>query len=123
DAARRLDAEGWQVVTRSGRERTEIDAVGWARQVETLGAGEILLTSWDRDGTGDGYDLALLRAVSSASTLPVIASGGAAGSEHMVDAFNAGADAVLAASIFHDQHTTIGAVKASLSQSGMEVRL
>ena len=88
-----------------------------------LGAGEILLTSWDRDGTGDGYDLELLRRVTSAVGVPVIASGGADSAEHMAEALLAGADAVLAASILHDGHTTVGAIKKRLAALGAEVRL
>ncbi len=113
---------GWEVVVRSGRERTGSDAVIWARRACELGAGEILLTSWDRDGTGDGYDLELIAAVRAAVTVPIIASGGAAGPEHMVDALRAGADAVLAASIFHDGLTTVPALKAQLARLGAEVR-
>ncbi|MCB9779072.1 MAG: imidazole glycerol phosphate synthase subunit HisF [Alphaproteobacteria bacterium] len=115
DAARRQDGDGWEVVVRSGKERTGIDAIAWAQQAEQLGAGEILLTSWDRDGTGEGYDLPLLAAIRAAVSVPVIASGGAAGPGHLSDALDAGADAVLAASIFHDGHTTVGAVKAALA--------
>ncbi|MEM1422374.1 MAG: imidazole glycerol phosphate synthase subunit HisF [Planctomycetota bacterium] len=112
----------WEVVTRSGTHRTGIDAVGWAREGERLGAGEVLLTSWDRDGTRSGYDLALLRAVSGAVRLPVIASGGADSAGHMVEALRAGADAVLAASIFHERDMTVGALKAELARSGVRVR-
>ena len=114
--------EGWEVVTRSGRNRTGIDAVAWAMEAERLGAGEILLTSWDRDGTGDGYDLELLAAMSASVRMPIIASGGAADARHMGEAFGAGADAVLAASIFHDEQTTVADVKRELSASGVEVR-
>ncbi|MEO0629832.1 MAG: HisA/HisF-related TIM barrel protein, partial [Planctomycetota bacterium] len=123
DAAARGTRSGWEVVTRSGQHRTGLDAVSWTSEAERLGAGEILLTSWDRDGTGDGYDLDLLRAVSSATALPIIASGGACGPSHMIDAFSAGADAVLAASIFHDGVLSVGTVKQALAQAGMEVRL
>ncbi|GAB4549266.1 MAG: imidazole glycerol phosphate synthase subunit HisF [Phycisphaerales bacterium] len=121
DAAARADGS-WEVVTRSGTHRTGIDAVEWAREGERRGAGEILLTSWDRDGTRSGYDLALLGAVSGAVRLPVIASGGADSAEHMVEALGAGADAVLAASIFHEQDITVGALKAMLSVRGVVVR-
>ncbi|MEL6497099.1 MAG: imidazole glycerol phosphate synthase subunit HisF [Planctomycetota bacterium] len=123
DAARRPDSEGWEVVTRSGTTRTGIDAIAWAADAERLGAGEVLLTSWDRDGTGEGYDLDLLRATSAATRLPIIASGGASGAPHMLDAFNAGADAVLAASIFHDAVTSVADIKAQLARAGTEVRL
>ncbi len=107
---------------RSGKDRTGIDAVQWARRAQDLGAGEVLLTSWDRDGTRSGYDLELLTAVSQAVTVPVIASGGAAHPEHLVEALKAGAGAVLAASIFHDGDFTVGAVKAAIGQAGFEVR-
>lgn len=123
DAARHEDRSGgWEVVTHAGRTRTGRDVVVWAAQCAGLGAGEILLTSWDRDGSRDGYDVELLAAVSGASSLPVIASGGADSADHMIEAFDAGADAVLAASIFHDKDTTVGAVKDELAQSGVEVR-
>jgi len=114
--------QGWIVVVRSGRERTAADAVCWARQATELGAGEILLTSWDRDGTRSGYDLALLTAISGAVGVPVIASGGANSPEHLVEAVRAGAAAVLAASIFHDRDTTVGQLKDALAAAGVEVR-
>jgi cyclase len=120
DAARA--DEGWDVVIRSGRERVGRDAVAWAREAAALGAGEILLTSWDRDGTRSGYDLDLVRAVAEAVRVPVIASGGAAGVDHLAEALQAGADAVLAASIFHDGETTVADVKAALAALGVEVR-
>jgi imidazoleglycerol phosphate synthase cyclase subunit len=123
DAARRADGPGWEVVVRSGTERTSLDAVEWSARVATLGAGEILLTSWDRDGTRAGYDLELLGAVSRAVPVPVIASGGADRAEHLIEAVQAGADAVLAASIFHDGDTTVARVKAQLAQAGLEMRL
>ncbi|USN98786.1 MAG: imidazole glycerol phosphate synthase subunit HisF [Phycisphaeraceae bacterium] len=122
DAARREGDEGWEVVTRSGAHRTGLDAIAWARRAEQAGAGEILLTSWDRDGTGHGYDLELLAAISSAIRVPIIASGGASGVDHMREAFDAGADAVLAASIFHDGVMTVQQVKAMLAERGVEVR-
>jgi imidazole glycerol-phosphate synthase subunit HisF len=112
----------WNVVVRSGSDRTPVDAVGWARLAADLGAGEILLTSWDRDGTRAGYDLELIRAVSCAVRVPVIASGGAARPEHLLEALRAGAEAALAASIFHDREFTVGGVKAFLSSNGVEVR-
>ncbi len=121
DAAAR-EAGGWEVVTLSGRERTGIDAVAWAREAADRGAGEILLTSWDRDGTKSGYDLDLMRAISSRVEVPVIASGGAASAEHMVEAVRAGADAVLAASIFHYGETTVADLKRIMAESGVEVR-
>ncbi|MFW5834572.1 MAG: imidazole glycerol phosphate synthase subunit HisF [Pseudomonadota bacterium] len=112
----------FEVLVKGGREPTGIDAVAWAREVAALGAGEILLTSWDRDGTRSGYDLDLTRAVAQASRLPVIASGGAANARHLAEAFAAGADAVLAASIFHDDETTVGRIKQELATMGVRVR-
>lgn len=123
DAARREDDTGWEIVVRSGTERTGIDVVEWATKVTDLGCGEILLTSWDRDGTREGYDTPLLEAVSSAVRVPVIASGGADSAQHMVEAAKAGSDALLAASIFHDGDTTVGAVKDELAAAGLPVRL
>ncbi|TVQ38985.1 MAG: imidazole glycerol phosphate synthase subunit HisF [Geminicoccaceae bacterium] len=121
DAAMR---EGrFEVLVKGGREGTGLDAVAWAKQVAELGAGEILLTSWDRDGTRSGYDLSLTAVVATASRLPVIASGGAANAQHLAEAFAAGADAVLAASIFHDDETTVGAIKQELAAMGVRVRL
>ena len=120
DAAR--NGNGWEVVVRSGRERTGSDAVEWAHQAVVLGAGEILLTSWDRDGTGSGYDLELIAAVRGAVGVPIIASGGASVPEHMAAALAAGADAVLAATIFHDERTTVGDLKIRLRHLGVEVR-
>lgn len=122
DAARRADGEGWEVVVRSGRDRTGLDAVAWARDAVARGAGEILLTSWDRDGTGVGYDLELLDAITEAVSVPVIASGGASTPAHLASALHAGADAALAASIFHDGVYTVGAVKDALAQDGVPVR-
>lgn len=120
DAASR--DQGYEVVIRSGKERTGLDAVEWAQRAVSLGAGEILLTSWDRDGTRSGYDLNLLKAVSEAVTVPVIASGGANSPEHLLEALNAGADAVLAASIFHDGDYVVGQLKDYLAQQGVEMR-
>ena len=129
DAARRLEPVApdsglspWEVVVSSGKVRTERDALEWARESVALGAGEILLTSLDRDGTREGYDLKLLKAVSQAVTVPVIASGGADRPEHLVEALQAGAHAVLAASIFHSGETTVQAVKTSLAEAGVVVR-
>lgn len=121
DAARRAGG-GWEVVTRSGTHRTGLDAVAWAADGVARGAGEILLTSWDQDGTREGYDTALLTAVSDAVGVPVIASGGADHAEHLVEALRAGADAVLAASIFHDGDTTPARVKDVIASHGFEVR-
>lgn len=122
DAALRSDSSGHEVVVRSGTERTGLDAVEWARWSTQLGAGEILLTSWDRDGTRGGYDLELCRAVVDAVTVPVIASGGAASVEHMAEALELGVAAVLAASIFHDGTTAIREVKRQLCNLSIEVR-
>lgn len=120
DAAR--TSEGWEVVTRSGKERTGLDAIEWSRKSVAHGAGEILLTSWDRDGTGEGYDLELVAGVAEVVNVPVIASGGAAGWEHMVEGIRAGASAVLIASILHDGVTTVGQLKKRLTSAGVEVR-
>jgi imidazoleglycerol phosphate synthase cyclase subunit len=122
DAARRPGGDGWEVVVRSGRERTGRDAVAWAREAVEAGAGEILLTSWDKDGTGSGYDLRLVAAVAGAVRVPVIASGGAASPAHLLEAVQAGADAVLAASIFHDGSWSVADVKRSLASAGVAVR-
>jgi cyclase len=113
----------WEVVIRGGRDATGLDAVAWAERAVELGAGELLVTSIDRDGTRSGYDVALLAALTSRVGVPVIASGGAAGPEHMVAAIrDGGADAVLAASIFHRGLFTIGDVKAALAAAGLPVR-
>lgn len=122
DAAR-TKTDSWEVVVRSGTERTGKDVVTWAREAESRGAGELLLTSWDRDGTGEGYDLELLKVVRSAVSVPIIASGGVAHAQHLIEGLRAGADAVLAATIFHDSHMTVGDVKARLQESGLPVRL
>src|SRR5688500_14363383 len=114
----------WQVYTHGGRRPAGRDAVAWAREVESLGAGEILLTSMDRDGTGAGYDLALTRAVSEAVSVPVIASGGAGGLEHLFESVSEGkADAALVASIFHFGRHTIVEAKRYLRERGVAVRL
>lgn len=113
---------GWEVVTESGRYRTGIDVVEWCRKAADLGAGEILLTSWDRDGTRDGYELDLTAAVSSAVDVPVIASGGANEAGHLVEALRAGASAVLIASILHDGDTTVAELKQVLAAAGIVVR-
>lgn len=124
DARREPDGQSWKVYTHGGRRRTEIDAVAWAREVVDRGAGEILLTSMDADGTKAGYDNNLNRAVSEAVSVPVIASGGAGTLEHLYDAVTEGkADAVLAASIFHFGEFTIGETKQYLKERGVEVRL
>ncbi len=120
DAARRSDR--FEVLIKGGREGTGLDAVAWAREGERRGAGEILLTSWDRDGTRAGYDLPLTRAVAAAVRVPVIASGGAHSPAHLLEALEAGADAVLAASIFHDGDLTVAEVKRFLAANGVVVR-
>ena len=122
DAARRADGPGWEIVVLSGQERTGHDALAWAREAIERGAGELLLTSFDRDGTRTGYDLELIAAISRAVTVPVIASGGASGPGHLVEALRAGADAVLAASIFHDDELTVAQIKAHLAAAGVAVR-
>ncbi len=114
----------WEVFTHGGRRATGLDAVRWARQVQGLGAGEILLTSMDRDGTKNGFDLALTRAVSEAVDIPVIASGGVGNLQHLADGILQGrADAVLAASIFHYGEYTVREAKQYLRERGIEVRL
>ena len=114
----------WAVYTHGGRNKTELDAVEWAKEVERRGAGEILLTSMDADGTKDGYDVALTRAVAEAVSIPVIASGGCGTLQHMVDAVKDGkANAVLAASIFHFGTYTIKQAKEKLQENGIPVRL
>jgi imidazole glycerol-phosphate synthase subunit HisF len=113
---------GYEVFTHGGRTPARVDAVEWARRVESLGAGEILLTSMDRDGTRDGYDLALTRAVSGAVRIPVIASGGAGALEHLDAALAAGAHAVLAASIFHFGEFTLAEARRYLAARGHPVR-
>ncbi len=121
--ARRNSREGWTVYTHGGRNPTVRDAVDWAREGVERGAGEILLTSMDADGTKNGYDLELTRAVSEAVSVPVIASGGAGTLEHLVEAVTIGkADAVLAASIFHFGEFTIPETKQYMSERGVEVR-
>jgi imidazole glycerol-phosphate synthase subunit HisF len=121
--ARRNGSGGWNVWTRGGRVNEEIDAVEWAARGESLGAGEILLTSMDTDGVQDGFDCDLTRAVSKATHVPVIASGGAGGPEHFVRVLTEGAaDAALAASIFHYGTYTVGQLKELLAQAGVPVR-
>ena len=123
DAKRKGGTESWQVYTHGGRTPVDLDALQWARQVEELGAGEILLTSMDADGTKDGYDIELNAQVSQSLNIPVIASGGAGKLEHMADVLDRGkADAVLAASIFHFGEYTVGDVKDYLSSKGVPVR-
>jgi cyclase len=118
------NGNSWQVYTHGGRKPTALDAVDWARRMESAGAGEILLTSMDRDGTRDGFDLALTRAVSEAVGVPVIASGGVGTLEHLADGVLAGrADAVLAASVFHFGDFTVRQAKEHMRLRGIEVRL
>ncbi len=115
---------GWEVYTHGGRKPTGVDAVAWARRMEAAGAGEILLTSMDRDGTRDGFDLALTRAVADAVGVPVIASGGVGSLEHFAEGVIEGhADAVLAASVFHFGDFTVRAAKEHMRRRGIEVRL
>jgi cyclase len=113
----------WEAYVAGGRTPTGRDAVAWAREGVERGAGEILLTSMDRDGTNDGYDLALTEAVAAAVSVPVIASGGAGEPDHLVAAVNAGADAVLCASIFHYGRHTVAEVKEQLAKAGVPVRV
>jgi imidazole glycerol-phosphate synthase subunit HisF len=121
DAAR--EADTWYHYTHGGRQRTDLEAVPWARECVAKGAGEVLLTSIDRDGARTGYDLELTRAVSDAVTVPVIASGGAGSAEHLRDALTVGrAQAVLVAGILHDGLTTVGDIKEALIQWGVPVR-
>lgn len=122
DAARRPDGPGWEVVIAAGTTRTGRDALDWAREAVDRGAGELLLTSWDRDGTGEGYDTELLAAMRAAVPVPIIASGGARTPVHMARALGAGADALLAASIFHDGLLTVDQLKTALRAEGVEVR-
>ncbi|TPW17487.1 MAG: cyclase [Halothiobacillaceae bacterium] len=118
------EPERWEIFTHGGRKATGIDAVAWARKMADYGAGEILLTSMDRDGTRDGFDIALTRAVVDAVAVPVIASGGVGTLEHLVEGVTqAQADAVLAASIFHFGQHTVGEAKQRLRDCGVEVRL
>ena len=122
--AKRHAGGGWDVYTHGGRKNTGLDAVAWARQMAEHGAGEILLTSMDRDGTKSGFDLELTRAVSDAVSVPVIASGGVGALEHLSDGIRiGGADAVLAASIFHYGEFTVGEAKALMARDGIPVRL
>ena len=118
------EADRWEIFTHGGRKATGIEAIGWAKKMVDFGAGEILLTSMDRDGTREGFDLPLTRAISEAVTVPVIASGGVGNLEHLADGVIEGkADAVLAASIFHFGEYTIEQAKQHLRSRGIEVRL
>ncbi len=120
--ARRAGENRWEVFTHGGRRGTGIDAVAWCRQVAAYGAGEILLTSMDRDGTGAGFDLDLLRAVCGAVRLPVVASGGVGTLAHFVEGAHAGATGLLAASVFHFGRFSIADAKAALAAAGLPVR-
>jgi cyclase len=122
--AKQVTPGKWEVFTHGGRKATGLDAIEWAKKMQTLGAGEILLTSMDRDGSKIGFDLALTRAVSDALEIPVIASGGVGNLQHLVDGVKqGGADAVLAASIFHYGEYTVQQAKQYMAQQGIEVRL
>jgi cyclase len=122
--ARQVAPGKWEVYTHGGRKPTGLDAVEWARKMEACGAGEILLTSMDRDGTRDGFDLALTRAVCDAVGIPVIASGGVGNLDHLAAGVREGhADAVLAASIFHFGEYTVGQAKQRMAEAGIEVRM
>lgn len=120
DIKRRGD--GWIVTTHGGRTETDRDALAWAREAMERGAGELLVNSIDADGTKDGFDLELVAAITEFATVPVIASGGAGRVEHFAPAIDAGADAVLAASVFHNRQLTVGDVKAALTSHGLVTR-
>ena len=123
DVKRRPGVKGWDVYVYGGRENTGLDGLEWVREVERRGAGEILLTSMDRDGTQSGYDLELLRAVTGSVSIPVIASGGAGTLQHFYEGLSAGgADAVLAASLFHSRTLSIPRLKRYLAEKGVAVR-
>ena len=123
DARKRADGSGWNVYKNGGRIDVGLDAVAWAKKAEALGAGEILLTSMDSDGTKSGYDIALTRSIAEAVSIPVIASGGAGTKEHFYDALTEGkADAALAASLFHYKELEIMDLKAYLAEKGVSVR-
>ena len=122
--AKQVGPDRWEVFTHGGRKATGLDALAWARKMTEYGAGEILLTSMDRDGTKDGFDLNLTRAVCDAVSIPVIASGGVGNLDHLVEGITQGhADAVLAASIFHFGEYTVGQAKQRMAAAGIEVRL
>ena len=122
--AKQIGENRWEVFTHGGRTATGLDAVEWARKMEQLGAGEILLTSMDRDGTKNGFDLGITRAITDALNVPVIASGGVGNLQHLVDGVLIGrADAVLAASIFHFGEYTVNETKQYMAQHGIEMRL
>ncbi len=123
DARKKDTGEGWEVLVKGGRETTGLEALAWAEECASRGAGEILLTSWNRDGMQNGFDLEMVKAFSEALPIPVIASGGAANPESFVEVFQkAGADAALAASIFHDKLYSIHDVKQAVKSAGISVR-
>jgi cyclase len=124
DLRRRPDRDGWEVVVNGGRTPTGLDGIDWAERAVELGGGELLITSIDRDGTGSGYDIEALREITRRVEVPVIASGGAAGPADLVAAIrDGGADAVLAAGIFHREEYTIGSVKSAMAAAGVDVRM
>lgn len=123
DAKRKAKKNGWEVLTLGGRKATGLDAIEWAKAAVKRGAGEILLTSWDQDGTLSGFDLALTRSFSNTLSVPIIASGGGSGPESFVEVFNEGlADAALAATIFHDHQWTVGDLKSIIRSQGITIR-
>jgi cyclase len=121
--AKRTGEDRWEVFTHGGRRGTGIEVIGWCRRMAELGAGEILLTSMDRDGTGLGFDTELLRKVCAAVRVPVIASGGVGSLQHFVEGAEAGATGLLAASVFHFGTFTIAEVKGALDAAGLPVRI
>jgi len=123
DARRASTFDGWEVLTHGGKTNTGLNALAWAQQAVTLGAGEILLTSWDKDGTHDGFDLPLTKVFAESLSIPVIASGGASGPQSFIDVFEqADADAALAASIFHDGLWRVDSLKDVLRDHGLSIR-
>jgi len=121
--AKRVGAKKWQVVVLSGKNDTGLDVIDWIKSACERGAGEILLTCWDRDGTREGYDLELIQAAAAAVNVPIIASGGVDNPQHLLEGVKVGADAVLATSIFHYGEYSVGEVKRFLKSEGVEVRL
>ena len=122
--AKKIDKNKWEIYTHGGRQKTGIDAIKWAKKMENYGAGEILLTSMDKDGTKSGFDLELTKKISNIINIPVIASGGVGNIQHLIDGIKIGkASAVLAASIFHYGKFTIKEVKKKMKQKGIAVRI